>query len=129
MRVISSRLIRHTAIGYPKRITCHRGGRLARQLSEHTGSGAVKSKNIRAQSGKSVTANVILGRGGGALPKGFCISHRRTVTYGATLSPLSLPSLAQLSVWRIIIQRPQSTSVPLNGCALSMPHCQGASAT
>lgn len=51
------------------------------------------------------------------------------MTYGTALGPLSFPSLALLSGWEIIIQWPYSTSVPLNGCALSMLHCQGASAT
>lgn len=66
---------------------------------------------------------------GGTPHTGFCISHRWTVTYGTALGPLSFPSLALLSGWEIIIQWPYSTSVPLNGCALSMLHCQGASAT
>lgn len=53
------------------------------------------------------------------------ISHRWAVTYG----PLWVPSLALLGGWHIIIRRPLLMSVPLNGCALSMLHCQGASAT
>lgn len=51
------------------------------------------------------------------------------MTYGAALDPLSFPSLALLLGRKIIIQWPQSTPVPLNGCSLSMLHCRGASAT
>lgn len=123
-----SHIIRHSRMMSCLNVSppSHGAGWLVRQLSRHTQTHdpwKVKTSELH-QSNQSLKTS-----SGETPPKGCCISHRWTVTYGTAVGPLSFLSLALLLGWEIIIQWPYSMSVPLNGCALSMLHCQGASAT